>query len=201
MFSKPASCATVSDCGRYNTSCGEPRATIRPASIAMTFSPSAKHLLALMSDIKDRNPMLAIPGAQIVENLRLGHRVECGQRLVQQQHARPASPACAPAQPAAARRRKSLPDAAPPAQRFETLPAFLAQRDSRSASSIASSPYCTFCATVMCGNSASVCIRYPTARRFGGTYRRRRTNRTTRSSHRDPSRSPASAIPQCNPAA
>ena len=36
-----ASCATVSDCGRCNTSCGEPRATIRPASRAITFSPSA----------------------------------------------------------------------------------------------------------------------------------------------------------------
>ena len=47
-----------------------------------------KNLFALMSDVQNRNPMLVVPGAQVVQNLRFGHRIERGQRLIQQQHAR-----------------------------------------------------------------------------------------------------------------
>ena len=42
MFSKPTNWATVSDCGRCKTSCGEPRAMMLPWSRAIALSPNAK---------------------------------------------------------------------------------------------------------------------------------------------------------------
>lgn len=47
-----------------------------------------KHFLAAVRDVKDGNAMLTVPGAQVVDDLRLRRGIEGGQRFVKKQQAR-----------------------------------------------------------------------------------------------------------------
>ena len=87
-FSKPASCASVSWAGASITSCG--RSGREHAATLEHDDPFAERedFAVRMRDVQDGDVVRRVPGAQILDDPRLGGVIEAGQRLVEQQHLR-----------------------------------------------------------------------------------------------------------------
>ncbi len=171
MFSKPASCAT--------------RLQFRPLQDLMRRAlRDNAAVLQHNHALAQRKHFLAVDGsrrgwesdASRFQARRSSRICDLGDARPGPSAARPAaaradeSPACAPGPLAGALRQKSRRAAAAPARRCETIPASLPLRVRVRAAQSAPVRTAHFAATVMCGNSASDCSRYPTERRFGGTF-------------------------------
>ena len=86
MFSKPASWATLSNCGRCKNFMGRALAAMtRPSSSAMTLFAQGKDFFAVVGDVEDGYLMTPFQARRSSSNLRLGYGVQRGQRLVEQQ--------------------------------------------------------------------------------------------------------------------
>ena len=85
----PVKSATNADAGEAASSPAVPAWTIRPASMTATRSPSRDASCEVVGDEQGRHAGLAQHRGQLARRGRAGAGVERGQRLVEQQHARP----------------------------------------------------------------------------------------------------------------